>query len=98
MKVLESKLINGQPGSLRFRLARGTSTIDRCPKNPGHSGWREEPSSGSVTVRRIYDREKLSAAYGGRDRHGVYGPTTGAALAYLGHRVIGVDKDSAKLR
>lgn len=29
----------GKPGSLRFRLARGTSTIDRWPKILGHLDW-----------------------------------------------------------
>ena len=73
MKVLEEGVLNGRlgkaiprvvgkPGSLCFRLARGTSTIDRWPKEPGHLGWRSEPCCGSVTVRRTYGRGKFSTA------------------------------------
>jgi len=48
----------GKPGTLRFRLARDTSTLGRWAKELGHLGWRGEPSCGSVTVRRTYGRGK----------------------------------------
>jgi len=73
MKPLEKLLLNGRlgreiarvvgkPGSLRFRLARGTSTIDHWPKDLERSGWRGEPHCGIVIMRRTYGRGKLSTA------------------------------------
>jgi len=72
-KVFEEGVLNGRlgkaiakvvgkPGSLRFRLARGTSAIGRWAKDLERSGWRGGPRCGRVTVGRTYGRGKLSIA------------------------------------